>query len=66
MNQRVMINIEVKKNENLYVFSMPMGANLGECYDAAFEVLKSVTDIASQAAAMAKPDSSNKSEEMGE
>ena len=49
MNLKSAVIIEVEKNERKYSFSMPVGAPYGECYDAAFEVLKSVVELSTQA-----------------
>jgi len=42
--------IEIVKGDRTYTFVMPLQAPLGEAYDAAFQVLKTVTELAYQAA----------------
>lgn len=49
------VAIEIKKNDHVYRFEMPVGAQYGEAYDAAFEALKQITQLASEAADRAKP-----------
>ena len=49
------IVIEIQKNERTYTFSMPMGCPFGEAYDAAFAVLKDITELSQQAVDNAKP-----------
>ena len=46
MDLRSYVSIEVKKNDRVYSYLMPVGAPFGEAYDAAFEVLQSVLDMA--------------------
>lgn len=47
--------IEIEKGTRKYVFIMPAEAPLGEAYDAAFQVLKEITELAYQATQSAKP-----------
>lgn len=55
MNLKSIIIAEVVKGENVYRFEMPVGAPFGECYDAAFQMLNKITELAKEAAANAKP-----------
>lgn len=56
--------LEVTKNERKYRFEMPVGAPFGECYDAAFEVLNKVSELAKQASDKMKPNSTETSTEV--
>jgi len=40
------IDMEVVSNENRYVFNMPLNAPAGEAYDAAFQVLEQILEMA--------------------
>jgi len=55
MDQRGLISLEVKKGDNTFVFLMPIGAPLGEAYDAAFECLQEILGMSQRAAEQAKP-----------
>ncbi len=46
MNLRSEVVIEVEKGDNMYRFCMPGGANYGEAYDAAFEALGKIMELA--------------------
>lgn len=59
-NQRGMLNIEVEKNDRKYIFSMEIGSQLGECYDAAYEVLMEITEMAKKATEQAKSQEASK------
>jgi len=50
MDQRAVLNMEVEKNGHLFVFSMPIGAPLGEAYDAVYGVLEEIIKLSNQAA----------------
>lgn len=41
--------LESKKGEKTFRFYMPIGAPLGECYDACFEFLQRITEAANKA-----------------
>ena len=51
------VTLIVDKNDRTYRFDMPAGAPFGECYDAAFECLGKIAEMAKKAAddAQAKP-----------
>ncbi len=49
MDQRAVLNMEVEKNGHRYVFSMPIGAPLGESYDAVYSVLEEIVKLSKQA-----------------
>jgi len=55
MDQRAVINLEVKKGEKTFVFSMPVGSPFGEAYDAAFSVLNEIMEMSKKAVEAAKP-----------
>ena len=55
MNLKSFVDIEIVKGERTYHFLMPVGAPFGEAYDASFETLSAITDMAKQAAEQAKP-----------
>jgi hypothetical protein len=55
MNVKSYVDVEVVKSERVYHFLMPVGAPFGEAYDAAFEALGSITEMAKQAVENAKP-----------
>lgn len=55
MDLRSYVDVEVKKNDRVYHFFMPVGAPYGEAYDAAFDALTSITDLAKQAVEQARP-----------
>ena len=48
------VNLQVEKNDRVYVFSLPVGAPYGECYDAAHECLQEIMKMAQAAADKAK------------
>lgn len=56
MELKSAIIADIKKGERVYRFEMPVGAPYGECYDAAFEVLKKITQLAKEAADKAEPE----------
>ena len=51
------VAIEVVKGERTFSFQMPNGSPYGEAYDAAYEVLNNIIELAKQAADTAKPKS---------
>jgi hypothetical protein len=55
MNQKGAVILEVTKGDNRYEFVMPIGAPFGEAYDAAFQALMTITEMAKNAAEAAKP-----------
>lgn len=62
MDQKAMVNLEVKKGERTFVFSMPIGAPFGEAYDAAFTVLNEIMEMSKKAVEQAKPKEMDKEE----
>lgn len=54
MKQTLMVNIQIDKNDNSYVFSLPMGAPIGEAYDAAHECLQEIVKMGQNAMNSAK------------
>ncbi len=54
MDQKLIVNFEVKKNDRVYSLSAPSGAPLGELYDALHEMLGAVLDMSKQANDRAK------------
>lgn len=55
MDIKSTVVIEIKKNDNVYRFEMPVGAPFGECYDAAFQTLNKVSELAKEAADKMNP-----------
>ena len=55
MDVKSYVDVAVSKNDRLYHFYMPVGAPFGEAYDASFEVLSGITEMAKQAAENARP-----------
>jgi len=53
-DQKGMIHLEIKKEDRVYTFVMPMGSPIGECYDAAHEVLNSIVEMGKVASEQAK------------
>lgn len=49
MNQKLMVNFEVEKNDRLYTLSVPSGAPLGELYDSLHEMLTAVLEMSKKA-----------------
>ena len=45
MALKTSVFIEVEKNNNKYVFYMPFGTPLQECYDAATAIAKEIVDF---------------------
>lgn len=66
MDQIAVINLEIEKNDNKYVFSMPIGAPLGEAYDAAFLVIREIIKMADEAAKRKDEQSSQDDQESQE
>ena len=60
MNQSLYVKIEIEKNERVYSFNLPMGAPIGEAYDAAHDCLQAIVKMGEDAAAVAKRASENK------
>jgi hypothetical protein len=50
------VHIEVEKDGKLFTFSMPIGVQLGMAYDAAFECLSQIVELANQAKDRAEPE----------
>lgn len=50
MDIRSVVNLEVEKNGNKFVFSMPVGSQFGDAYGAAFDVLTKVIELSKEAA----------------
>lgn len=49
------IIITTKRNDRQFQFFMPVGAQYGEAYDAAFEVLTQISTMSQKAAEQLKP-----------
>ena len=54
VNQFLNFNFEVEKGDRKYLFVVPAGSPLGECYDACHEVLGEILKQAQQSAEKAK------------
>lgn len=60
MTVRSMVQIEAEVNDHVFTFSIPMGCNYGEAYNAAFQVLQKVIELSNQAIAnLEKKDNTN-------
>ena len=55
MNVKSFVTLEVIKNDHVFTFNMPIGVPYGEAYDAAYECLQNITELAQKAADAAKP-----------
>lgn len=55
MDMRLIVEIEINKNDRSYVFKLPHGAPLGECHDAVLEVLNKIVEMAKQNADKIQP-----------
>lgn len=55
MNQKGYVHLEITKNDRTYIFAMPLGAPLGEAFDAACDSLNEIASMTKQAADNAKP-----------
>lgn len=55
MDQIAYVHLTVEKEGRKYMFMMPIGAPLGEAYDACFEALGEIIKISKEAADRAKP-----------
>ena len=53
------VTVEVEKNDKTFLFLMPVGAPLGEAYDAAFEVLQELVARSKEAADSVKQQDPN-------
>lgn len=53
-NQVGYVHVEIEKDEQNFTFIMPIGAKLGSAYDAAYDVLLEITDMAKKATEQAK------------
>lgn len=57
MDMRATLTMTIKQNENVYTFTMPANAPIGEAYNAAFEALQNVLQLSKDAAERARPKS---------
>lgn len=53
MELKNLIHLSVVKNERTYELILPVNAPYGEAYDATFEFLKHISELAKQAAEQA-------------
>ena len=63
MDQKAYVCLEVKKDENVFKFLMPMGAPLGQAYDAAFACLQEIVSLSKDAAERARAQEAPAAEE---
>jgi hypothetical protein len=49
------VHCVVKKEDRTYTFILPIGAPLGEAYDACFKVLEEIVEMSKVAVERAKP-----------
>lgn len=54
MDQRMMIGMEIKKDKHTFYFYMPTTCSFGVAYDAAFEVLKEISEASQRTMEQAK------------
>ena len=55
MNQKLVVKIEIQEGEHTYTFSMPYGSPVGNAYNAAWQCLQAITDMAKQSVDKAAP-----------
>ena len=60
-----MISVEVEKNGNNFVFYMPAGVKLQDCYDASVEITKEIVEYSKKLEEQKKKDEEQKDEEDG-
>jgi len=63
MDVKSVLELSVKKNDNEYRFCMPIGVAYGEAYDACFEALDKVREMAADAVKKAKRQEEKKEED---
>lgn len=49
MELNTILEVKVEKNDRVYRFSLPAGAPFGESYDAVFEMLNKIREMANEA-----------------
>lgn len=49
MNQKAYIHLEVAKEDRVYTYEMPFGAQYQECYDVAVEFANKIVELSNQA-----------------
>lgn len=49
MNQKAYIHLEISKEDRVYTYEMPFGAQYQECYDVAIEFANKIIELAQQA-----------------
>ena len=54
LDSKPTLTFEIKQNDRNYYFTMPMGAPLGEAYDAAYMALQQIIKFAKEAEEAAK------------
>ena len=55
METKQIISIEVKKDENIFSFNMPLGATWGNAIDASFEIIQEIHKLAAKSVENMKP-----------
>jgi len=63
VDQKATVVMNVKKEDRVYEFSMPMNSPLGECYDACFEVMNQIVTMSQEAAKRAERKEEKKTDE---
>jgi hypothetical protein len=55
MDIKSLVVLEVKKGEFTFTFNMPVGAKLGDAYEASWECLEKITELIKESVSKAKP-----------
>jgi len=56
MELKSILGLEVIKNERVYRLELPVGAPLGEAYEATWEMLKKIVELVNESVDKAKMD----------
>lgn len=63
MELKQILGLEVAKNERVYRLELPVGAPLGEAYEATWEMLKKIVELVNESVDKAKMESQEKNGE---
>jgi hypothetical protein len=55
MELKTAVILEVKRNDFIFRMELPIGAPLGDTYEAGWEFLKKINDLSAEAVEKAKP-----------
>lgn len=56
------LNMQTKKGDNVYIFSIPNNSPIGEAYDACFSILERIARISQEALEKMKEESADSAE----